>query len=155
MTAVIVYDGEAARLVAQAVELGLGGRLRTQLRDVGEADAWALGADDLLVVGAEGRGRTMPVGLQGWLPTLHLDHTAFAVFTTRAAPPAHLTCSAASAISLALSHAGGDRLAHRVAFLVDASGDPARGELVYARDWGRQLGDALNLGASHRVGVQS
>jgi len=170
--AVIVYESEfgATRLVAQAIEMGLGERMHTELVNVHDAAHLSVARADLLVVGAPTHGRMIPTadsrldgeihsdqpfrshqlepdplktGVREWLTTIELDGSWCATFTTRAHMPILLSGSAAPAILRALRKAGGVKLAAPVAFLIEKDGALATNELRYAQDWGRQLGAAM------------
>lgn len=172
MKAVIVYESEfgATRLVAQAIEMGIGERMHTELLNVHDVERFTLARTDLLVVGAPTHGRRIPTadsrldgelhrdqafrshllepeplktGVREWLSTLDLDQSWCAAFATRANIPLLLSGSAAPAIQRALGRAGGVKLAPPVAFLIEKDGTLATNELRYAQDWGRQLGAAM------------
>jgi hypothetical protein len=172
MKAVIVYESEfgATKLVAQAIEMGLGERMHTELLNVHDAGDLRLARTDLLVVGAPTHGHRIPTadsrldgeihrddafrshaiepdalqtGVREWLTTIHLDQSHCAAFTTRAHMSLLLSGSAAPAILRALRRAGGARLAPPVAFLIEKTGALATNELRYAQNWGRRLGAAM------------
>lgn len=172
MKAVIVYESEfgATKLVAQAIEMGLGEKMHTELVNVHDAGHITLTRTDLLVVGAPTHGRSIPTadsrldgklhrdqawrsqrlepealktGVREWLATIDLDQSWCAAFTTRAHMSLLLSGSAAPAILRALRRAGGVPLAPPVAFLIEKTGALATNELRYAQDWGRQLGAAM------------
>ena len=172
MKAVIVYESEfgATKLVAQAIEMGLGERMHTELVNVHDAGDLRLARTDLLVVGAPTHGRGLPTagsrldgkvhtdqawrshrpepdaleaGVREWLSTIHVDQSHCAAFTTRAHMSLLLSGSAAPAILRGLRRAGGVRLAPPVAFLIEKTGALATNELRYAQNWGRQLGAAM------------
>ena len=172
MKAVIVYESEfgATKLVAQAIEMGIGERMHTELLNVHDTAHFSLARTDLVVVGAPTHGRTIPTadsrldgeihrdrafrshrlqpnalgtGVREWLDTLELDQSWCAAFTTRAHMSILLSGSAAPAILRALRRAGGVNLAPPVGFLIEKDGALATNELRYAQDWGRQLGAAM------------
>lgn len=172
MKAVIVYESEfgATRLVAQAIEMGLGERMHTELLNVHDTAHFSAARTDLVVVGAPTHGRGIPTadsrldgetqrhqpfrsdhlepdalhtGVREWLASIELDGSWCASFTTRAHMSVLLSGSAGPAILRALRRAGGVKLAPPVAFLIEKNGALAANELRYAQDWGRQLGAAM------------
>ena len=160
-----------AEEIAEGIGADLHGADDIRVIPVGEADAAALAGVDLVVVGGPTHAHGMvrestreaaiaqaaepdselhvdpdaegPI-LREWFDGIDGTGIKAAAFDTRVGMPTALTGRASKGISHRLHHQGFEVVAKPVSFFVDKGNHLEPGAVELAREWGRELAQALN-----------
>jgi len=167
MKALVVYESMFGNTeeIAQAVGVGLAQDMEVEVQAVGKAPRTVPPDVELLVIGGpthafsmsrrstreeavkQGAGATPSIGVREWLEALpHRSGTAtVTTFDTRVEGARHLPGSAAKSAARSARRHGFTHVERGESFYVQGTPGPlVDGETERARDWGRQVANAVS-----------